>query len=219
MLKRLGIILCLQCVPLWAAQNPDGLWLLGSVYGKKGDFLYEFQPQLRFYEGGTTVDNSVLSLGGGYRWSSRWQFWAGAVSLASKRQNRDNQQEYRLWQQVNWLHEGPGYFLNFRARLEERKRVHFQQISNVFRERFNFIVPLAPDWRMLSYDEFFIRLNSIAWSNAKTLDQNRIYLGVEHQLTQSVRLGLGYLYRTLFREVTIQENVLQLAFELNLDEV
>lgn len=179
-----------------AESDPQG-WLqvtaTGPVHGRLLGFL-ELQP--RFGEDPQDDDfdlRSVLARGAlGWQIRDGWSLWMGYGYTPVYDPDRD---ESRIFQQslVDWRW-GPFAAQN-RTRLEQRFLEHEADVSWRVRSQLRLVYPLPkyPAWALVAADEVFFDLNTVTDGPKAGFDQNRLYLGVSHQLTPWLRVELDYL--------------------------
>lgn len=201
MIQRLFYCLILLiALPIHAAQNRAGFWSLLSLYGDIGPYLFNIQPQVRLYENGGAIDQFLTDAGIGYHFSPTWQGWLGASYLINDQDTLVNIREARLWEELNWQHPigSSSNLFMARTRLEQRKAAGYTQIANRIRQRVLFFFPYDDKLGFIGSEALFVNLNQVPWVITKTLDQNRLYLGLEHKTTRQIRLGFGYLNQSIF---------------------
>ncbi|AHE66252.1 DUF2490 domain-containing protein [Legionella oakridgensis] len=215
--RLLGYILIFLTFPTWAVQNRYSFWSLMSVSGTIGSYSYDIQSQLRFNEHGTPIDQFLTNVSAGHSLAAQWAAWIGTTYVLNDLDALKNLKEIRLWEQLNWIYSQNPETLRINSRLEQRTASHYSGIANRLRERLIISFPLESKWRAVSYDEIFINFNRVSWITTKTLDQNRLYIGLEHKTSNVWQFGLGYIYQYVFSSPAQSNNILQASLFLNLD--
>lgn len=199
-----------------AAQSREELWSLISFYAVKDKYAYQVQPQVRFNEQGRPLDQFVGNVGGGYLFTPRWVAWLGMTYATNAQDAAKNIQEVRLWEQINWQNVSPCTAVEVRARLEQRKALRFAEIANRFRDRLTIRWLPNQYLAVVTYDEIFLNLNQVAWVRTKTIDQNRIYLGIEPEFLSTFQFGVGYLFQSIFSTPRQMNHVLLISMAFNI---
>lgn len=209
------LVLCTLAFPS-AAQGREELWSLMSFYAVKGKCAYQIQPQVRFNEQGNPLDQFVGNVGGGYLFSPHWVAWLGMTYATNAQDAANNIQEVRLWEQINWRKDALTKSIDVRARLEQRKALEFSDVANRFRDRVT--VRWLPNQYLaiVAYDEIFLNINQVSWVNTKTIDQNRIYAGIEPEFSSPFKFGIGYLFQSIFSTPRQLNHALVISMALNM---
>jgi Protein of unknown function (DUF2490) len=109
--------------------------------------------------------------------------------------------EHYLIQQALLQNEFPRIRLTQRIRLEERFLP--DQSDAAVRARYllrtAYLFGKHKDWSLVCWDDIFINLNSLSREVKSGLDQNRIFLGMNHQFNEKVLLEGGYMMQYLNR--------------------
>lgn len=171
----------------------------GALYGPLRGFL-ELQPRVGKDPQDGDGDLRSFIARGALGWEVRpgWSLWAGYGYTPVYDPDRD---EHRIFQQsvVDWK-VGP-FLAQHRLRLEQRLLQHESEASWRLRNQLRFLYPLPrwPSWSLVAADEVFLDLNTVDDGPDSGFDQNRLFLGVSHQLTKHVRVEVDYLNQAVHR--------------------
>ncbi|QDQ39193.1 DUF2490 domain-containing protein [Legionella geestiana] len=216
--KRCFILLLLVgSISAVAAERREGLWGLISFFGSTSAWLYDLQLQPRYIGGSADVNQSLVNLGAGRALSAPWQAWAGLTLQQTDQDAPTVAREYRLWEELDYRFQRLPFEVVVRSRLEERRAEGYTCVSNRLRERVLITRFLNDNWRLVIFNEFFFNLNQVPWITTPTFDQNRTFMGMEYQLTRSIRAGSGYLWRYLPTTPSQTDNILMLTLLVNID--
>ncbi|STX51671.1 Protein of uncharacterised function (DUF2490) [Legionella busanensis] len=186
---------------------------------KHNNYRFYLEPQLRIQDAPNKLDQVLNNVGLGYLITPTLTLWAGTTSLiiGSLSDEIPHSREFRIWQQISTSHKIQQYDLQWRTRLEERKREHFSDLNYRLRTRLTVEHPFYKVFSVVWYDEFFINLNRPIWITSKRADQNRFFIGMDYQATKTWTVGLGYLNQYIFTKLPIIGHVasLHLKWENN----
>lgn len=218
--STLLVILC----PALAVESYTKLWSSATVtspihFDNSDRFRYYLEPQVRFIDDRYKFNQFLFLTGLGYQLTPDTIAFIGPGWVVDKSLQGEVGHEVRLWEQLSWvaLH-NEQFILNVRTRLEERKNFDYTQVAYRLRSRAWLRVPL-PRWSTHSlslFDEVFFDLNHPEWVSPKFFSQNRAFIGIGTQLNQSTVLDIGYLNQYLLSKVNQLDNVLLIAFTINL---
>lgn len=189
-----------------ALDNQFKVWLQYQYAGRfkfNPDIKREFETQVRLSHLGKNELDLLLLRGGlgyevmpavnfigGYEWNMGYKELGNHTTLSGH--------EYMLYEQVSW---SASPSLNFRTRLEQRERNN-QDTWN-WRVRFKAIsiaqTPLFADFQPMISDEVFLLLNHPDWVTESTFDQNRLFIGFQVRMTQTLWWQLGYINQYIER--------------------
>lgn len=215
------VLFALWAGPAAALETEYEEWLQvtasGPLRGRLRAFV-EMQP--RFGEDPQDDDFDVRSLiaRGALGWQATegWSLWAGYGYTPVYDPDRD---ENRVFEQSQYERTIGPFRASHRARLEQRFLEHESEASWRLRNQVRLAYPLPrwPSWSLVLADELFVNLNSVDGGPESGFDQNRLFLGVSHQLTPHVRVEVDYLNQAVHRspgkEDILRHNaVLQVAF-------
>lgn len=141
-------------------------------------------------------EQAYASIGAGYQTSPTLQIFLINSYVVSERLNATIQQEYRLWQQINWVvADNSRYSLLSRTRLEERKNFAAIPIAIRLREQVTLRVPIK-NWSRhyyMVFDEVFFNLNHPYWVSQDFFQQNRAFIGISTDISKLISVDIGYL--------------------------
>jgi hypothetical protein len=221
----LKILLLLSGLNAWSTNSISysKQWTVLSYFGHYDKLLYYVEPQLRLANVKGTYEQFLYNTGIGTAINQNWQLWIGQTisdfsSTGAKAEDvvgRDNA-EYRLWQQISFFYPSSAVLaFDLRSRIEERYSLEFAPWALRLRERPTLFIPLTEHQSIYISDELFFNLKSVAWVPTKTLDQNRLYLGVMQKLNQNSRFTVSYLNQYI-NKITPEKNhgiVISLVFQ------
>jgi hypothetical protein len=174
------------------------------------------EPQIRFNDQALQLNQVLTNAGLGYNVSSPWSIWLGFTYATNAQDALGNDHEVRLWEQAVWEKQTTTYKLLSRTRLEQRKSLYFTQIANRIRERFVVSIPIKDELSSVFYDEIFFNFNRVPWITTKTLDQNRIYLGLEQEASPRFSIGIGYMNQYIFSSPARSNNIVLVSGRLKM---
>lgn len=138
----------------------------------------------------------------GYNLDNNSTIWLGYAWIGQD-MNGNFVNEHRLFQMVTTkgkVGETPVLYLAG-ARLEQRVLENQEELNHRLRMSLRFSIPLAQNKNyklsLIFQDEVFVRLNQTNWAGAQGYDQNRFYIGLEHQTKikdTPVSFNAGYQY-------------------------
>ncbi|NBX84571.1 MAG: DUF2490 domain-containing protein [Gammaproteobacteria bacterium] len=186
-------------------------WTLYTFNGQYDKLLYSVEPQFRMVDQNSGYQQFLFNTGLGTWLDDKWQLWLGQTIVNNNSANNITDDitntisgEYRLWQQINLVSNNTilGDFL-FRTRLEERHPEFANNWSIRFRERMYWTISLTDRQSFVIGDEFFVNVKSAPWITTQTIDQNRVFLGIQQKSTPTLSINLSYLNQ--FLTTPIQE--------------
>lgn len=195
----------------WTAAN-----ILGS-FSDNSSFKYYLEPQLRLIDT-NSVFNQFLLLGGiGYQINKDITVLLGTGWIKTRTPENTETQERRIWEQLNWrINNKLNWSINSRTRLEQRERLDYAQMSIRLRERMWIRIPFKK-WESYSFscfDELFFNLNHPQWASPYTLEQNRAFIGISKQISNTITIDAGYLNQYVRASTNYQDNVFLLNFSI-----
>lgn len=176
---------------LWAGFDLSGKFSTDSKWH------YDIINQGRFADNRSSLEQYFFRPSIYYQYNKKWSFWVGYDLIPTIPRNSLNSfLEQRIWSQTQYAVKFAKYFeLSSRTRLEMRWRQNRQDTAYRLRQRLDlsFI-----DFNHLGinidiFDELFLGLNNASWVTDRTLDQNRIFLGLIIPLRKNFALEVGYL--------------------------
>lgn len=171
-------------------KNDLGLWTAVNVNVPiKGKFESKFQFSPRWLDNITDFNQFILHALLGYRFNKHISFFQGYAwsTLYIPRFNR----EQRIYQELTILQKIKKLSFEHRFRFEERFLQGIDGVSLRTRYRLKGIYPLDKNerWSLVLFDELFINLNA---GPDGAIDQNRVYAGINHKLTENISIDGGY---------------------------
>ena len=200
--KKNLVFLLLGCYTLtYASVSYDKLWGSYTFNGRYKDILYTVEPQIRLVNLGEGYQQFLLNEGIGFGGIQHWQLWLGQTIVNNYSPGNVTEDivtgvigEYRLWQQANYFRNKTffGHFL-FRTRLEERHAENYLTWSVRARERMFWTIPLTQEYAIVLSDEAFVNVKRTSWITAGAFDQNRVFIGLQRQISPSLNANISYL--------------------------
>jgi hypothetical protein len=205
-----------------AVEHYNKLWTsskwVGPLRSENDAAKYYFDARLNLIEHTRVFEQAVASAGIGYQTSSNLQLFLVNSYVITERLNGQTRQEYRLWQQANWvLHDNSAYSLASRSRLEERKDFEAAPIAIRFRELLSLRIPIAswPNHYYLISDEVFFNLNRPYWVSDRFFQQNRAFIGISTDISKKISVDVGYMNQYLFGNSNQSNNILVINFNVS----
>lgn len=168
-----------------------------------------------------SLDAIVLRVALGHSLTNNTSLWLGYDFLPEpETSDLKDGLEQRLWQQLTWNFKQTLKLKALsRTRLEERNQFGADEIAVRFRQQLKATIfdAIKNNINLVLSEEIFINFNHPSWITANTIDQNRVFIGVETELNQYTNIVAGYLNQIKFR--TPNDNLnhiayLSLAFKL-----
>lgn len=221
---KVFLVLCLGVfTPIVnAVEHYNKLWLsskwVGPLRGNNDPAKYYCDAHLNLIDNTYVFEQAYASIGLGYQTSPNFQIFLVNSYVVSEKLNGQMRQEYRLWQQANWvMHDSPTYSLASRTRLEERKDFAAAPIAVRFREMVTLRVPIAnwPRHYYMVFDEVFFNLNHPYWVSDSFFQQNRAFIGISTDVSKTVSVDVGYMNQYVFGNSQQSNNVLYINFNVS----
>ena len=187
----------------------------------------------RFGDDVSDLNQLILRTALGYKLNDRWSVWQG-YAWNTVYQNANNQPDFtgeqRIYQQLSYketfpfLETFPFIKILSRSRLEERWIDHTDGTALRARTMLRVDVPLPkmiPDTAFVVFDEFFFNLNGVSGGGPEAgFDQNRFFIGFNHEFMKQFNMDLGYqmqIVNTRKEEMVNQiNNIIMMNFFINL---
>ncbi len=201
-------LLCLVTIPCYSIESYDKFWGLITYNDKYKQFFYTIEPQIRLVNLPGAYDQFLLNTGGGVEVMPKLQLWFGQTIANASPYNVEEDvspndlNEYRLWQQLLWRSDP----VIIRSRLEERYSLENAPWSVRLRERIYWTKKLTEKQSLVLSDELLVNLKTTPWIVTSTLDQNRAYLGILHQLSPRISINFSYMNQYIFRLAGAESN-------------
>jgi len=160
-------------------------------------FIGYLEANPRFGDDVSEIDQLLIRPAVGYKLTEHLSLWQGYAWIGNYQPRFT--EEHRVFQQLLYSRKFSFVKLFSRSRLEERIIDHADGTAVRARTMLRVDVPLpqAPDWAIVVYDEIFVNLNSVGNGPGGGFDQNRFFLGMNHQVTAHFNIDLGYQMQTL----------------------
>lgn len=202
MKKILFVFLSILVTPVYATDTEHFFreWSKIDVTGPYStdwsDFRYE-----AFFE--NRNQETRLDFSSGYRFTPLVSLWGGFTWISP---NDGSPQIYRPWEQVVWelFEKKSDVLFQTRTRLEQLKQEFQPEWLWRVRERWRLALPgkLPGQWTPVLYDEVFFNINQPSWISTRTIDQNRVFVGVDTKPWKNSFIEFGYLNQYIFSEPT-----------------
>lgn len=185
---------------------------------KDSRWRYSTELQVRFGDDKRNFDEALFRGGVAYTVDESLAIWLGYDMHALHDDDTgDFHYEQRLWQMLSW-YVSPSPYFDFESdtKLEERKSNGDSGIAYRLRQRFGITLNNYSDFYAPVFsEEIYFNLNHPDWVGDDTVDQNRIFLGVDFKLSGGKALRVGYLNRIRFRSMeNILDHILYLSLNL-----
>ena len=160
-------------------------------------FIGYMEVNPRFGDDVSQLDQLLLRPAIGYKLTDHVSLWQGYAWIGNYQPSF--REENRLFQQLIYKQTFPFVKVFSRSRLEERFMEHTDGTALRARTMLRGDVPLLqiPDWAFVVYDEIFVNLNTVGNGPESGFDQNRLFLGMNHQLTKYFNMDFGYQMQAL----------------------
>lgn len=215
---------CLAPMMAYGIENFEKLWGLVTYTNKFHQFLYMIEPQVRLINRSEPYEQFLLNTGGAVELTPMLQLWLGQTITNFSPYNAvagdsaaDDLNEYRLWQQLLWIVPNTGcQNVLLKSRIEERYSFNNAPWAVRLRERAYWTKPITARQSLVLSDEFFVNLKTVPWVVTSTLDQNRAYIGVLHQLTPIMSVSFSYMNQYIFRVPAEDNHGVVINFFINM---
>lgn len=194
-------------------------------------FLGYAEVNPRFGDDVSQLDQLILRTAVGYKLNDRWSVWQGYAWNTVYYSANDQPNftgENRIYQQLvykdkfSFLETFPFVKIMSRSRMEERWIDHTSDTALRARTmlRVDVPLPMIPGWSFVTFDEIFVNLNGVSGGPEAGFDQNRFFIGVNHEFMKQFNVDLGYqmqIINTRKDEMVNQiNNAIMLNFFINL---
>ncbi len=208
--------------PIFALEQQGQLWLDASIsdpFKNNKQIFYAIDARAHFVDQRDYHKFTWINAGLGYAYTPTLSFWSGYQWLSHDVTN-DKPVENRIWEQMVWqIFQNDMLTIRTRTRFEQTSRMHEPGWNNRVREKVSFYFPakLFNKYTPLIYDEMFINLNKPNWmSDADTIDQNQLFIGLDIPTSKTIFLEVGYIAQSLFnRQNTALNHVIYLGINFN----
>jgi hypothetical protein len=186
----------------WSWLRVDGqLDDLSSQESKQTKFPYTIEWHYRLKNDAQDFSQFLLRPMLGYNLNEQQTLWVGYALITQERQG-EIVNEQRLFQMITFkgkISDSPVVYLAS-TRLEERVLENHDELNLRLRQSLRIAIPLMENKNfklsLIFQDEVFLRLNQTQWAGARGYDQNRLYIGLEHQTkigNTPVAFNAGYM--------------------------
>ena len=160
-----------------------------------------FDGQARFSGEADGLSQTIVRPGVGWSITPRVSVWLGYGWIRDYPPSAPTLDENRIWQQLLWAPRFGELRFQSRTRLEQRFREGGDDVGWRLREFVKVVYPILSSERLFlaAYEEVFLNLNDTDWGPQAGFDQNRVFLGLQASITESVQIELGYLNRYVYR--------------------
>ena len=194
-------------------------------------FLGFAEVNPRFGDDVSNLNQLILRTALGYKLNDRWSVLQGYAWNTVYHDASDQPifiVEHRVYQQLSYkdtfpfLDAFPSIKINSRSRLEERWIEHTDGTSLRARTMLRVDIPLPKiqDTAFVTYDEIFFNLNGISGGPEAGFDQNRFFIGFNHQFLKQFSVDLGYQMQIINSRkeelVNQMNNMILVQFWINL---
>lgn len=219
---KLSICILLMFCSNAKAENYTKQWTTDVIIGSLPEsekFKYYIETQLRLIDDHYVFNQAFLLTGLGYQLAPTVIAFMGPGLVVTKNTQGDTYNEFRLWEQLNWLAiNNTSIRLDSRTRAEEKFRSNESQVALQLRQRLWMRIPIShsKQYYFSTFDEVFFNLNNPVWVSPRFFEQNRIFVGLGKQLTQNTLVDFGYLNQLQLGPPRQMSNVIFLCFTTNL---
>jgi hypothetical protein len=221
-LRLIILIICIVIIrPAYCFQGHTKLWTVAAItesFKNNKKVKYYFEPQLRLIDDKYVFNQLFGLVGWGYQVTPDLLLLAGPGWILIKNTQGQVSHEYRIWEQATWnMLPGSSVSLISRTRLEEQTRDTNHQLSVVLRERVFARIPIKHwDNHFIStFDEMFFNINRVSWAPQHFFAQNRAFLGLGIQLSNTTIVDVGYLNQYQRTNPIQMSNVFWLSLTIN----
>jgi hypothetical protein len=187
---------------VWSWVRVDGvLDEQSKIESNQTKFPYSIEWHYRLKNDAQDFSQFLLRPMLGYNLDENQTLWVGYALITQDRQG-EIVNEQRLFQMITIkgkVLNSPVLFLSS-TRLEERMLEDYDDLNLRLRQSLRLAIPLIQNKNyklsLIFQDEVFLRLNQTQWAGQRGYDQNRLYLGVEHQTTigkTPITFNAGYM--------------------------
>jgi hypothetical protein len=166
----------------------------GHIGSDESPWRWSMETILRSRDGLNDLDTVTVRPSVIYTLSPRASVGGGYATATSLPAVGPNLTEHRLFGQFSWTQPSAAGSFNFRTRVEDRFIETNDGPIGRFRQQVRFSRPFHRGGRLaiVGSDEISIHLNDRS-RLAKGVEQNRVFAGISHSITPSVRLEVGYM--------------------------
>lgn len=183
-------------------------------------FIGYMEVNPRFGDDVSELDQLLLRPAIGYKLSEHVSLWQGYAWIGNYAPRFI--EEHRIFQQLVYSRKFQFVKIFSRSRIEERIIDDADDTAIRARTmlRGDFPIQQFPGWALVLYDEIFVNVNAVGNGPEAGFDQNRFFLGMNHQVSEHFNVDVGYQMQVLNNRqsgLTNQANhVILLQFFINL---
>ncbi len=186
-----------------AATTDTQLWTSFAASGPMSDsrLLFWFDGHARFGDDVSELNTSIIRPALGWQAMLNTSWWLGYARVTGHAAD-PNIEEDRVWQQALYrVGELAGGQLSARTRLEQRFRDEDNDVGVRLRQFFRWSKPYSESsLSTVIANELFINLNDADWGQSDGYNQNRLFLGVNVEISQNYRFEFGYVNNHINRK-------------------
>lgn len=192
-----------------ATENDPGAWVIFSTTdafqadGQDSRWRYWFDAQARYFDVGSGTNQWLVRPGIGYSINDNVNAWVGYARFRARNAAGNVSDENRYWQQIDWTagrwNEGR---VSMRVRLEQRLVSTGEDTGLVFRFMTKYARPVGEAGRtnlVIGIEPFFDLIDT-DWGGDSGLGQNRIFVGLNRSLGDSLSIEAGYMNQYIWRD-------------------
>ncbi|MDH3531423.1 MAG: DUF2490 domain-containing protein [Gammaproteobacteria bacterium] len=201
------------CLAPWttalSAENTAGAWTTltttGNFQTEQGASAWHYwvDSQARYFDLGSGINQYLIRPAVGYEFGSGLTAWVGYARFRTRNRSGNVADENRYWQQLSWT-AGRWYGgrVSMRARLEQRSVSIGSDLGLVLRLATKYVRPVGPrsNTNLVMSLEPFVDLKSTDWGGDAGLGQNRFFVGLGWQLSDSFALEAGYMNQYIWAD-------------------
>lgn len=179
------------------------LWFMASLIApideeKKFSVYLEAQPRIGDDAG--SHERLILRSAAVYNINPDLSIYLGGAwtpSYLDQQYETNHRDEYRIWQQLNYLQRFEGLELTLTHRLREEQR--FIEDTDGAANRMRYLLRVSRPWKAgarwgaTSYNEYFLNLDSVPGGPKAGFDRDRFFLG-PYLTDGQIRYEVGYLF-------------------------
>lgn len=192
-----------------ATENAPGTWAIFTTTDAfqtddgASRWRYWFDAQARYFDLGSGINQYLVRPAIGYQIGDNLRGWVGYARFRSRNRVGNVTDENRYWQQLDWTagrwNDGT---ITMRARLEQRSVSSGDDIGVVLRFSTKYVRPLdrARGTQLILALEPFVDLKDTDWGGNSGLGQNRLFVGVGWQLSDTTSLEAGYMNQYIWAD-------------------
>lgn len=223
MIRIVTVILLFLIVNAWSqnTQHYQKLWssaiITGPLSVSDPNFRFYLEPRLRFMGDKYVFEEASIYAGLGYQ-INPMSLYLGDAIVTQLNPDGKYQHENRVFEQLDLAVINTVYYkLLNKTRLEERKNSADIQWAVRLREKLTLRVPFKNQnkYSLVIADEIFLNLNHPKWVSSSFFAENRGFIGIGNQLSQSTTLDIGYMNQLKIQNPNQVNNILNISLTTN----